>query len=135
VTALNTGFEIFYHAKRFFAETEQTVFEALIDNGVIIRSDCGGKGRCGKCRVKIVNPQPDRITPPAEAELKALTEGELTAGFRLACCVKPLGDIHLEIPNETHLSADVLKKAPPLLLKNHRTAAATGWRSIWARRR
>ena len=122
MTALNTGFEIFYNTKRFFAETGQTVLEALIDNGVIIRSDCGGKGRCGKCRVKIIDPQPDRIPPPAEAELKALTEGELTAGFRLACCVKPLGDIHLEIPNETHLSADVLKKAPPLLLKNHRIA-------------
>ena len=122
MTISNTRFQIFYDAKRFHAEAGQTVLEALINNSIIIRSDCGGKGRCGKCRVKITDPQPDRTTPAGETEINVLKENELASGYRLACCVRPLGDIHLKIPAETHLSPDVLKKAPPLLLKKHRIA-------------
>jgi uncharacterized 2Fe-2S/4Fe-4S cluster protein (DUF4445 family) len=122
MTILNNRFQIFYDSGRFQAEAGQTVLEALINNGIIIRSDCGGKGRCGKCRVKILSPQQDRLTPAAETEINALTKDELASGYRLACCARPLGSIRLEIPAETHLSADVLKKAPPLLLKNYRLA-------------
>jgi len=120
VTTSNTRFQIFYDARQFHAEAGQTVLEALIDNGIMIRSDCGGKGRCGKCRVRISDPRPDRLAPAGETEINALTEDELASGYRLACCVRPPGDIHLKIPAKTHLSPDVLKKAPPLLLKNHR---------------
>ena len=32
-------------------EADQTVLEALIGAGIFLRTDCGGKGGCGKCRV------------------------------------------------------------------------------------
>jgi uncharacterized 2Fe-2S/4Fe-4S cluster protein (DUF4445 family) len=117
--------QITCEGRQILAASDLTVLEVLIGAGVMLRSDCGGKGRCGKCRVKIIDPQPDTIAPAGEAEINALTEGERASGYRLACCVRPLGDIQLKIPAETHLSPDVLKKAPPLLLKKHRIAKNT----------
>ena len=31
------------------------MFEALVAAGVLLRSDCGGKGRCGKCAVQVTS--------------------------------------------------------------------------------
>ena len=32
------------------AEPDQTLLEALVGGGVLLRADCGGRGRCGKCK-------------------------------------------------------------------------------------
>jgi uncharacterized 2Fe-2S/4Fe-4S cluster protein (DUF4445 family) len=111
--------QITINGQQFFAEQGQTVLEALIDNGHFLRSDCGGKGRCGKCQVKIHDPDLKSLSPPSEGELRILGPEALTAGYRLACCLTPLTDISLEIPASSRLSASVLEKAPPLLVKKH----------------
>lgn len=49
---------------------------------------CGGHGKCGKCRIFVAG----TVTPPSEAELRALTSDELADGIRLACRVTVLGD-------------------------------------------
>lgn len=36
------------------AEKNTTLYNALIAGGVIFSADCGGKGKCGKCRVKLL---------------------------------------------------------------------------------
>ncbi|MEL7621974.1 MAG: ASKHA domain-containing protein [Clostridiales bacterium] len=51
---------------------------------------CGGRGTCGKCRIKIKGDQ----LPAAEiSEARMLTDEELKAGIRLACLVQPKGDV------------------------------------------
>ncbi|MGD2186300.1 MAG: ASKHA domain-containing protein [Desulfobacterales bacterium] len=110
---------ITFEGQSYSAERGQTVLEALISNGFILRSDCGGKGRCGKCRIKIRASDPTSLSPPSEGEQKILGQKGLAAGYRLACCITPLGDVSLEIPASSRLSESVLEKAPPLLLEKH----------------
>lgn len=111
--------QITFNGHHFFAEHGQTVLEALIDNGHFLRTDCGGKGRCGKCQVKINDQDPTSLSSPSESEVRIFGDKQLGAGYRLACCATLLGDISLEIPASSRLSAGVLEKAPPLLLKKH----------------
>jgi len=118
--------QISFNEHQFFAEQGQTVLEALIDNGHFLRSDCGGKGSCGKCRVKIHDSDPTSISSPGEGEVRILGEKQLAAGYRLACCAAPLSDFSLEIPASSRLSASVLEKAPPLLLERHTISKTRG---------
>lgn len=56
--------------------------------GISMEMPCGGKGICGKCRVKFTKNPP----LPQPAERRSLTPEELRAGIRLACVTKPAGD-------------------------------------------
>jgi len=57
-----------------------TALEAVQIAGVSIASPCGGKGLCGKCKVKI-----EPATHVSDADREFLTETELAEGVRLAC--------------------------------------------------
>jgi uncharacterized 2Fe-2S/4Fe-4S cluster protein (DUF4445 family) len=54
---------------------------------------CNGRGICGKCRVKVSGP----VSAPTPAELKRLDREELSSGIRLACQVRILGPVIVEI--------------------------------------
>lgn len=57
--------------------------EVLASSGMGVEEPCGGRGRCGKCKVT--------ATPPPEAteeELRLLTPAELNGGVRLACITR-----------------------------------------------
>lgn len=80
----------------------QTVLEALRSAGADIGSPCGGQGTCGKCRVKIIDSAP--LPQPNDDERQALGETQMQEGWRLACCLKGLGEITVELPDasESH---------------------------------
>ncbi|HEX7343391.1 MAG TPA: ASKHA domain-containing protein [bacterium] len=63
------------------------------------RADCGGDGRCGKCRVRILArpPAPD----PADSEW--LTPADLDGGWRLACRHSAISGAILESDPDWHL--------------------------------
>lgn len=110
--------------RRILTAGDRTVLEALIGAGIMLRSDCGGKGRCGKCRIRLHDPKLKSLSPPGEAEIELLGAEAIAAGYRLACCAALLSDVALEIPAGSRLSASVLEKAPPLLLKKHTLSKA-----------
>ena len=60
-----------------------SIFEAACRAGVGIKSECGGKGKCGKCRVVVQDK--NALTKVTEAELKHLSSREIDSGYRLAC--------------------------------------------------
>jgi uncharacterized 2Fe-2S/4Fe-4S cluster protein (DUF4445 family) len=97
------------------AETGQTALEALIGAGIFLRTDCGGKGGCGKCRVKMAAGVSGGGGEPDESEIKILGQSDLSEGVRLACRLKITGDIALEIPETSRLSAEVAQKGLPTL--------------------
>lgn len=53
---------------------------------------CGGKGRCGKCRVRAVG----MLSPLTAEEKGALSPKEIEDGVRLACCARVEGDVTVE---------------------------------------
>jgi len=97
------------------AEAGQTVLEALIGAGIFLRTDCGGKGGCGKCRVTMAAGASEGAGPPDESEIKILGQSDLAAGVRLACRLTISGDITLDIPESSRLSAEVAQKGLPTL--------------------
>ncbi|MBW1973920.1 MAG: 2Fe-2S iron-sulfur cluster binding domain-containing protein [Deltaproteobacteria bacterium] len=67
----------------YMADTGMTIFEIANKLDIAIRSECGGKGFCGKCKVLA---EPDsNLSPVSEAELNLIGSEEIAKGFRLAC--------------------------------------------------
>jgi uncharacterized 2Fe-2S/4Fe-4S cluster protein (DUF4445 family) len=81
-----------------------TVFNAANWAGLAIDSTCGGRGTCGKCKVKMISGA-NSIT---EADRRFLSDAELAEGWRLSC----------RAPIHTDCSADVprLMTAPQAAL-------------------
>ena len=96
------------------AEAGQTLLEVLVGAGVLLRADCGGRGRCGKCKIRIIEPKPidGRDAPP---ESGALAQAELADGYRLGCRVDITGDMTVDIPESSMLAPEVAQKGPTTL--------------------
>jgi len=71
----------------------KTIWEALKKTDVKLEGDCGGLGKCGKCRVKVLS----TIDPPSHAGKSLLDEDELEQGIRLACRTKVNHDLVISI--------------------------------------
>jgi uncharacterized 2Fe-2S/4Fe-4S cluster protein (DUF4445 family) len=93
-----------------------SLMEAMVSAGLLLRSDCGGRGRCGKCLVRATSIAPDALSPAQGPEIKSLGEEQLAQGSRLACCAKVLADVAVEIPAESLLTPEVVQKGSPVLL-------------------
>ena len=72
--------------------TKQTVLDLLRGEGIFRPADCGGRGTCGKCRVRFLEGAP----APTEEEQKKLTAEQLQDGVRLACRSCPEGAFTVE---------------------------------------
>ena len=70
----------------------QSLMELLIQNGYYISAVCGGKGRCGKCKVRVINGE----VPVTAEDEKFFTKEELEAGWRLSCMLYPTEDLTVE---------------------------------------
>lgn len=83
--------------KTLYVLDGESLLQALKRHGIYLVSACGGKGICGKCRVKVLKGK-GRI----ESTWK-LQPSEIEAGFVLACQTFPEMDILLDIPKESRL--------------------------------
>ena len=59
-------------------------------------SYCGGKGRCGKCKVRVVQGE----ASISIADKKHLTEKEIEDGWRIACQSSPVSECEIEVDME-----------------------------------
>ena len=103
--------------QKIAAEPNQKIMEVLVAAEVFLRSDCGGKGHCGKCQVKIAEAEGGNVSAPDEYEEKYLGKKDLAAGLRLACRTEILGDIVIEIPETSKLTAEVAQKGAATLFE------------------
>lgn len=87
--------------KRTSVETGLSLLEAAKKAGVGIRSECGGLGICGKCRIVALTKS--GLSPLMEIEKEHLTEHDIKAGYRLACCSRVMSDVTISIPEESRL--------------------------------
>ncbi len=79
------------------AREGESVYKTLKDNGVYLVASCGGKGVCGKCRVKILEGA-GRIESSGK-----LRKRDIEENFVLACRTFPEADLLIEIPEESKL--------------------------------
>ncbi|HBC96956.1 MAG TPA: metal-binding protein [Clostridium sp.] len=82
--------------KLIYAEKGGNLLNILRDNKVYVESFCNGKGKCGKCKVKIIRDL-DKKTANNNGHL---TESEIESGFRLSCETIVNGNLEIVIPEE-----------------------------------
>lgn len=80
---------------------DQEILEIAEDAGIGIRSECGGKAICGKCRVIISDQR--KVSELTDAERNLLSEDEISVGYRLACSTIAKGNLVVEIPEESRI--------------------------------
>jgi uncharacterized 2Fe-2S/4Fe-4S cluster protein (DUF4445 family) len=91
-----------------------TLYDAALSLGIPLKAECGGRGTCGQCRVKIeagsVAPTPHvSITPERERR-----------GYRLACAARVTGDCAVFVPEESLLPSADLDFGAVLLVEDDR---------------
>ncbi len=96
------------------AEPGETLLEALMESGVLLRADCGGRGRCGKCKIRIIE-SGNADTEDNLPESGVLTQTEIEEGYRLGCRVDITGDMTVDIPESSMLTPEVAQKGPTTL--------------------
>lgn len=80
--------------RELFVPEGTTVKDALNSARLDLDFPCGGGGKCGKCRVQVLN----GADLPTAAEKKHLEEKEMEQGFRLACMTPINADLVVALP-------------------------------------
>ncbi|WXG41955.1 MAG: ASKHA domain-containing protein [Candidatus Freyarchaeum deiterrae] len=88
--------------KKIAADNGLNILDLAKEGGVGIRSECGGKGKCGKCRIKVENQR--NLNEVTDTEREHLTLEEINQGYRLACMASIRGNLVVFIPSESRLS-------------------------------
>jgi len=84
-----------------------SILEAARQAGVSIESACGGRHKCGKCRI-IVKSDPETLSAPDEIEQKILGLLLVQRGYRLACIARVLKDTTVFVPTESRAGSQVI---------------------------
>jgi len=96
-----------------------TVLEAARRLGVDLDSVCGGRGICGRCQIEVSEGEHAKhgivssqahLTPAGELEARYATERGLAAGRRLGCTACVTGDLVVDVPPESQLYRQVVRK-------------------------
>ncbi|MEM2103722.1 MAG: ASKHA domain-containing protein [Candidatus Bathyarchaeia archaeon] len=95
--------------RRVEVEAGCSIFKAALRGGVGIRTECGGKGVCGKC--KVVVPNRKAVGKITKAETSYLTPNEIDSGYRLACQASLIEDSTVFIPEEGRIRARKIQMA------------------------
>ena len=68
--------------------------DVLNRHGLDLHNDCGGNGKCGKCRIIFHTEPPDCL----KGDRFHLSDDQRAQGFRLACFHQIRGDCSITIP-------------------------------------
>ncbi len=97
-----------------------TVLQAAQRLGVDLESICGGQGKCRKCQVLPqegefskhgISSRPDHLSELTETELHHQSRNRLKPGRRLGCNARILGDLVLDVPEESQQHKQHIAKA------------------------
>jgi len=99
----------FHDGPTVAARPGMTLLEISRAHGVAIASICGGRARCGTCRVRIEHGIED-LPAPGQAETATLRSVDATGSMRLACQIRPTGPLAVEVLlRPAQLSADPIE--------------------------
>ena len=99
--------------------TGTTVLDAARALGVDIDSVCGGRGICGRCQVEQsvgsfpkhgIESKPGNLSPLGPVEADYRSKKGLDAGRRLSCTAHVRGDVVVDVPPESQVYRQVVRK-------------------------
>lgn len=79
--------------KKYECAAGSSLLDTMRAHGVRLDAPCGGSGRCGKCRVRVVSGE----LPVTVEDRRFLSERELESGVRLACTARPTSDLRIRL--------------------------------------
>lgn len=81
-------------------ETGELLLNVLTRAGIAAESPCGGRGICGKCKVRIFaqNGAESLDAELTDTERAFLKPEEISSGIRLACMTRVTGDCSVQLP-------------------------------------
>lgn len=89
---------------KFISEVEvkdgKKVLKAAKNANIKINNSCDGKGKCGKCVIKVLS---GKLSEPTKQELKVLEQEKIDKGYRLSCQTQILEDSVIEIINHKEI--------------------------------
>jgi uncharacterized 2Fe-2S/4Fe-4S cluster protein (DUF4445 family) len=97
-----------------------TVLDAAVQLGADLDTVCGGRGICGRCQVRpstgefakwAITVDDDALSPWGALEDDYKGKRELKAGQRLGCSAKICGDVVIDIPPESQIHKQVIRKS------------------------
>jgi len=93
------------------------VLDAARSIGVDLDSICAGRGICGRCQIEVgavpgIDERPDRLSAPAETETSYRGRKPLREGRRLACAARAVEDVVIEVPADSQVHKQVVRKRP-----------------------
>jgi uncharacterized 2Fe-2S/4Fe-4S cluster protein (DUF4445 family) len=96
------------------------VLQAARSLGVDIDSVCGGRGLCGRCQVVLaegefskhgVTSRAANLSPFGPVELQFSGNQPMAPGRRLSCSAQVLGDVVIDVPPDSQVHRQVVRKA------------------------
>ena len=105
--------------KRGRFPTGTSVLDAARSIGVDLDSVCGGRGLCGRCQVEAgtghfakfgIESAPGHLSPPGEKEARYASRRGLADGRRLGCSALIQGDVVIDVPPESQVHKQVVRK-------------------------
>ncbi len=88
----------------FQGENGVSLLEQLREHQIYISAACGGKGKCGKCKVQMTV----GATEATEADCMFFEEEELKQGWRLACTAFPTEDCGVVVYSDDESQFEVI---------------------------
>ena len=84
---------------KYHANLGENLLSVAALAGVFVDGTCGGKGICGKCKVKVLSGD---LEPIGSHEIGFLNKVEVLNGYRLACKIFIESDMVIELPIVNH---------------------------------
>jgi len=97
-----------------------SVLQAARTLGVDIDSVCGGRGICGRCQVLLsegdfakhaIASRPEHLSAFSDVEATYAKRRPLSSGRRLSCSTRILGDVVIDVPADSQVHRQVVRKA------------------------
>ncbi|MCO5065533.1 MAG: ASKHA domain-containing protein [Rhizobiaceae bacterium] len=96
------------------------ILDAARSLGVYVESVCGGRATCGRCQIEVqegnfakhkIVSSLDHISPKGAKEERYEKIRGLPEGRRLSCSATVQGDLVIDVPQDTVINAQVVRKA------------------------
>jgi uncharacterized 2Fe-2S/4Fe-4S cluster protein (DUF4445 family) len=96
-----------------------SVLDAARSLGVDLDSVCGGRALCGRCQVSLavgefakhgLSSRAEHLSPFSDTEQRYAAESGLADGRRLGCSSRILGDVVIDVPAESQVHRQVVRK-------------------------
>ena len=79
--------------KQIECREDENLLDAMRRQGIPYYSDCGGRGSCGKCKIRLINGS----TEPGPEDTKRISVPEQREGYHLACRVYPKNELEIAL--------------------------------------